>query len=106
MKDVTLLKMPYDVLGRIKYITFKEKSINGLIFGDRHNNDIADSVITGVLVEEEENDDQHNYNLQIDDNPAIDAESVADEEEIDELEEYEVDQPNDDNDDGDVLNST
>ena len=40
MKDITLLKMPHEVLGRIKYITSKEKSTKGLIFGDRHNTDI------------------------------------------------------------------
>ena len=92
MKDITLMKMPHDVLGRIKYITSREKSIKGLIFGDRHNDDIADNVIPGVLVVEDENEIQHNYNLQIDDDPAIDAESVDDNEEIDELDEYEVEQ--------------
>ena len=36
--------MPHEVLGRIKYITLKEKSTKGLIFGDRHNTDIANFV--------------------------------------------------------------
>ena len=31
MKDVTLLKMSHEVLGRLKYITSKEKSVKGLI---------------------------------------------------------------------------
>ena len=56
MKDITLLKMPHDVLGRLKYINSKEKSIKGLIFSDRHNDDIADINLTGVLAKEEEND--------------------------------------------------
>ena len=90
MKDVTLLKMPHDVLGRLKYITSKEKSVKGLIFGDRNNDDIADDDITGVSEEKEENDDKHHYNLRIDDDPAIDAESDNGEE-IDELDEDEVD---------------
>ena len=34
MKDITLMKMPHDVLGRLKYITRKEKSVKGLIFGE------------------------------------------------------------------------
>ena len=44
------MKMPHKVLGRLKYITKKEEAIKSLIFGDKHNNDIADDVITGLLV--------------------------------------------------------
>ena len=95
MKDVTLLKMPHNVLGWLKYITFKEKLIKGFVFGDRYNDDIADDDITGVSVEEEENDDKHHYNLRVDDDPAIDAEPDNGEE-IDKLDEYEVDQSNTD----------
>ena len=32
MMDITLIKMPHEVLDRLKYITKKEKSVKGLSF--------------------------------------------------------------------------
>ena len=95
MKDITLMKMPHNVLGRLKYITRKEKSIKGLIFGDRYNNDIPDDVITGVLVPNAattDNDDHVNapYEL-IDDESAIEADDTEGLE-VEELDSYEVKQ--------------
>ena len=96
MKDITLMKMPHDVLGQLKYITRKEKSVKGLIFGDRYDNIIPDDVITGVLVPEEtlaDKDDNYvnaPYKL-IDDGPAIEADET-DGNEIEELDNYKVKQ--------------
>ena len=48
IKDCTLMKMPHTVLGRIRYITKREKSTKGLIFGNRNNEDDLDNEIEGV----------------------------------------------------------
>ena len=55
MKDVTIAKMPEEALGRLKYITKEEKSVKGLTFGNRNNDDDAANT-TGVLDGETNND--------------------------------------------------
>ena len=47
MKDITIAKMPDEALGRLKYITKKEKAIKGLIFGNRNNDDVVEGVMDG-----------------------------------------------------------
>ena len=46
-KDITIAKMPDEALGRLKYITKKEKAIKGLIFGNRNNDDVVEGVMDG-----------------------------------------------------------
>ena len=49
LNDVTILKMPDDVLRRLTYIVRKEKSVQGLVFGDRNdNNQERFEISTGV----------------------------------------------------------
>ena len=82
IKDISLLKTPYNILCCLKYITFIKKSVQEFNFFDQYNDDIAYDNTTGVLEKKEEtNTDKNYYNLQIDDNTAIDAES-ADREDI------------------------
>ena len=49
IKDCTLMKMPHTVLGRLRYINKREKSIKGLVFGNRNDEDDPDNEIEGVL---------------------------------------------------------
>ena len=50
-----IAKMPEEALGRLKYITKKEKSVKGLTFGNRNNDDDAADTI-GVMDGETNND--------------------------------------------------
>ena len=46
--DVTITKMPIEVVRRLRYRTIKEKSIPGLVFGDQNNVDILLGSFKGV----------------------------------------------------------
>ena len=54
MRDITIMKMPVDAVRRLRYRTRKEKSVPGLVFGDRNNIDIPHDGVAGV---ENDNDD-------------------------------------------------
>ena len=53
-KDITIAKMPDEALGRLKYITKKEKAIKGLIFGNRNNDDVVEGVMDGGGTDDDE----------------------------------------------------
>ena len=55
--DCTLMKMPHDVLGRLKFITKREKSVKGLIFGDRNDEPDPDNDLRGVSESEKEEEE-------------------------------------------------
>ena len=57
--DCTLMKMPHEVLGRLKFINNREKSVKGLIFGDRNDEPDHDNDIKGVLETESEEYPDH-----------------------------------------------
>ena len=75
-KDCTLMKMPHEVLGRIKFINKREHSVKGLIFGDRNDTEDPDNAITGLL-ETETHPDHVNEpaDLEIDDNGSVEEET-------------------------------
>ena len=58
--DCTLMKMPHEVLGRLKFINKREKSVKGLIFGDRNDEPDTDNDLTGLEETEEEFPDHVN----------------------------------------------
>ena len=60
MKDIIIAKMPEEALGRLKYITKKEKSVKGLTFGCRNNDDDDDDT-TGVLDGETDNENTDDH---------------------------------------------
>ena len=69
-KDVRIMKMPTEAVRRLRYRTRIEKSLPGLVFGDRNNVDIPLESITGVT-DDEGNDNDHVNSpteLQVDDN--------------------------------------
>jgi hypothetical protein len=82
--DYTPLKMPEDVIRRIKTMT--KNSVKGLIFGDRNNNNLetythSDVLITGVNsinennnnnVDDNINDQEHLYEIQLDEDNSND----------------------------------
>ena len=109
MKDNTVMKMSHKVLGRLKYITNREKSVKGLMFGDQYNNNLPDDVITGMVVPEAVINDGNGLvnapcDLIVDDGPAINADATDGD--IEELEEYKVNQEdNNSNDDGEDTQS-
>lgn len=76
--------MPHGVLGWVKHITSRERSVKGLVSGNRHNNDTVNDGNTEVLVDKNEQDD---------DNKAVHIEST-DGLEIEEPEECEIEQYN------------
>ena len=66
--EITILKMPEDAKRRLTFIVNREKSIRGLIFGDRNNNVDPDCDITGVNVNANDNaNDNENDNENDDD---------------------------------------
>ena len=93
--DVTTMKMPIEAVRRLRYRTRKEKSVPGLVFGDRNNVDIPLESVTGVDdYDNRGNDDtgdipdhttQPQINLELaddDDNTRQDEEPIAIEERI------------------------
>ena len=60
--DITIMKMPIDAIRRLRYRTRKEKSVPGMVFGDRNNTDIPADGVTGV--DEESDCDQHATELE------------------------------------------
>ena len=56
--DVRIMKMPTEAVRRLRYRTRIEKSLPGLIFGDRNNVDVPLESITGVI-DDEGNDIDH-----------------------------------------------
>ena len=64
--DCTLMKMPHEVLGRLRYINKREKSVKGLVFGDRNDETDPDSTITGVMEEQEEENHPDHVNAPAD----------------------------------------
>ena len=71
-KDCTLMKMPHEVLGRIKFINKREHSVKGLVFGDRNDTPDPDNDITG-LIETDLHPDHVNEpaDLEIEDNGSV-----------------------------------
>ena len=62
--DITIMKMPVDAIRRLRYRTRKEKSLPGLVFGDRNNTDIPVDGIAGVDDDDESNCEQHATELE------------------------------------------
>ena len=91
------MKMPHEVLGRVKFINKRKKSVKGLIFGDRNDEPDPDNDITGVSEREEEFPDHVNApgDLELEGNNENVVENKATSPEPDSPEENETETAND-----------